>query len=276
MKKSLAAIAVLAAFAGNALAADVTLYGIIDEGLNSYGLVGNLNPLGTSFGSYTAQVNSVMAFALGGRLDNTITYQTPTFAGVTAYAQYSFGSDVATNQVEGESSSNRYYAGGLTYANGGLKLAFAVDSTNYDSINTPNLDDSLTVTLGGSYDFGPAKFYLGGQYFDWARAADFVGAPSDWSGRYLEGFGLTTGVDAPVFGGKAMFALGYLDGEDATDADAFDVKRLVGSVGYTYAFSKRTNVYTVLSYGQDKLEPKDGEDIKPTYTKFVVGLRHSF
>ena len=34
MKKTLAAIAVLGAFAGTALAADVTLYGKIDAGLN--------------------------------------------------------------------------------------------------------------------------------------------------------------------------------------------------------------------------------------------------
>ena len=34
MKKTLAAVAVLGAFAGTALAADVTLYGKIDGGLN--------------------------------------------------------------------------------------------------------------------------------------------------------------------------------------------------------------------------------------------------
>ena len=33
MKKTLAAVAVLGAFAGTAMAADVTLYGVIDEGL---------------------------------------------------------------------------------------------------------------------------------------------------------------------------------------------------------------------------------------------------
>ncbi|MBM6705158.1 porin, partial [Sutterella massiliensis] len=34
MKKSLAALAVLGAFAGSALAADVTLYGLVDYGFN--------------------------------------------------------------------------------------------------------------------------------------------------------------------------------------------------------------------------------------------------
>ena len=36
MKKTLAAVAVLGAFAGSALAADVTLYGRIDTGFNFY------------------------------------------------------------------------------------------------------------------------------------------------------------------------------------------------------------------------------------------------
>ena len=35
MKKTLAAVAVLGAFAGSALAADVQLYGIVDLGFNS-------------------------------------------------------------------------------------------------------------------------------------------------------------------------------------------------------------------------------------------------
>lgn len=34
MKKSLAALAVLGAFAGSAFAADVTLYGLVDYGFN--------------------------------------------------------------------------------------------------------------------------------------------------------------------------------------------------------------------------------------------------
>ena len=34
MKKTLAAVAVLGAFAGSAIAADVTLYGVVDLGLN--------------------------------------------------------------------------------------------------------------------------------------------------------------------------------------------------------------------------------------------------
>lgn len=42
MKKTLAALAVLGAFAGSAAAADVTLYGVVDLGLNyQYSKVGD-------------------------------------------------------------------------------------------------------------------------------------------------------------------------------------------------------------------------------------------
>ena len=123
-------------------------------------------------------------------MDNTIAYQTPKFAGFTVYAQYSMGSSKAAAQdadekwtqtmVENESSTDRYYAIGATYANGPVNLYFAVDSVNYASYfdksgtGTPapetnvtkDVDDSLTVAFGGSYDFSVVKVFAGAQYFD--------------------------------------------------------------------------------------------------------------
>ena len=82
--------------------------------------------------------------------------------------------------VENESSTDRYYAIGATYANGPVNLYFAVDSVNYASYfdksgtGTPapetnvtkDVDDSLTVAFGGSYDFSVVKVFAGAQYFD--------------------------------------------------------------------------------------------------------------
>ena len=48
MKKTLAALAVLGAFAGSAAAADVTLYGVVDLGLNyQYSKVGDADAVNT-------------------------------------------------------------------------------------------------------------------------------------------------------------------------------------------------------------------------------------
>lgn len=396
MKKTVAAVAVLGAFAGSALAADVTLYGVVDAGLvythldqdvqgvdatdkfemksgnqagsrwglkgvedlgngvqvgfilesgfnvddgsfrtadtlfdreaslfvqgsfgkvafgklgsivqgvSSWGKVGSVSAFGTSFGNYAAQAGAI--FATSTVYDNMIAYSTPSFGGVTVYAQYSMGKSQSQSwdadnkkwkptMVENESSTDRYYAIGAEYANGPAKLFFAVDSTNYASwtpvdpsttaepgYSAKDTDDSLTVTLGGNYDFNVAKLYAGVQYFD-EVAGKWIGASANNPGK-VKGWAATVSASAPVAGGNAMLGVGYTDASAAdslTDNGKpdFDLSRWVVSAGYTYNLSKRTNLYGVASYMQDKLEPSaaGAEDVKPTATTVMVGLRHRF
>ena len=396
MKKTVAAVAVLGAFAGSALAADVTLYGVVDAGLvythldqdvqsvdatdkfemksgnqagsrwglkgvedlgngvqvgfilesgfnvddgsfrtantlfdreaslfvqgsfgkvafgklgsivqgvSSWGKVGSVSAFGTSFGNYAAQAGAI--FATSTVYDNMIAYSTPSFGGVTVYAQYSMGKSQSQSwdadnekwkptMVENESSTDRYYAIGAEYANGPAKLFFAVDSTNYASwtpvdpsttaepgYSAKDTDDSLTVTLGGNYDFNVAKLYAGVQYFD-EVAGKWIGASANKPGK-VKGWAATVSASAPVAGGNAMLGVGYTDASAAdsvTDNGEpdFDLSRWVVSAGYTYNLSKRTNLYGVASYMQDKHEPSaaGAEDVKPTATTVMVGLRHRF
>ena len=55
----------------------------------------------------------------GMRLDNMVTYQTPTAAGFTGYLQYSFANDTVEGNDDdsraNERGSNRYFAAGLNY-----------------------------------------------------------------------------------------------------------------------------------------------------------------
>ena len=385
MKKTVAAVAVLGAFAGSALAADVTLYGVVDAGLvythldqddqrvdatdkfemksgnqagsrwglkgvedlgngaqvgfilesgfnvddgsfrtantlfdreaslfvqggfgkvafgklgsivqgtSSWGKVGSVSAFGTSFGNYAAQAGAI--FATSTVYDNMIAYSTPSFGGVTVYAQYSMGkSQSEPTMVENESSTDRYYAIGAEYANGPAKLFFAVDSTNYaswarggnDEYSAKDTDDSLTVTLGGNYDFNVAKLYAGVQYFD-EVAGKWIGAStSTYKPGKVKGWAATVSASAPVAGGNAMLGVGYTDAsaadsvtDNGNSASDFDLSRWVVSAGYTYNLSKRTNLYGVASYMQDKLESSaaDAEDVKPTATTVMVGLRHRF
>lgn len=398
MKKTVAAVAVLGAFAGSALAADVTLYGVVDAGLvythldqdvqgvdatdkfemksgnqagsrwglkgvedlgngvqvgfilesgfkvddgsfrtantlfdreaslfvqggfgkvafgklgsivqgtSSWGKVGSVSAFGTSFGDYAAQAGAI--FATSTVYDNMIAYSTPSFGGVTVYAQYSMGKSQSQSwdadnkkwkptMVENESSTDRYYAIGAEYANGPAKLFFAVDSTNYASwtpvpasnpdeprYSAKDTDDSLTVTLGGNYDFNVAKLYAGVQYFD-EVAGKWIGASANKPGK-VKGWAATVSASAPVAGGNAMLGVGYTDAsaadsvtDNGNSARDFDLSRWVVSAGYTYNLSKRTNLYGVASYMQDKLEPSaaGAEDVKPTATTVMVGLRHRF
>ena len=380
MKKTLAAVAVLGAFAGSALAADVQLYGIVDTGVgynhvdvdglgdgqdidtfqmksgqasgsrwglkgtedlgngltvgfiledgfssdngtdsapmfnresslfieggfgklamgrmgslnngqSSWAKVGMINAFGTSdWGDYSVQVGNVMSTAA--QWDNMVAYQTPDFAGFKVYAQYGMGNTVTDyDSVENESSSDRYYALGATYNNGPFAAYFAVDSINYASWNNADgvgvdVDDSLTVTLGGSYDFEAVKVYLGAQYFDEVKLSNFKGvikAAGVGQSNKVKGYGISLTGDAPVLGGKAMFGIGYTDAESADSEDKsadVELQRYVVSVGYDYPFSKRTDVYAVASYMQDSWEDKvNKEDADPSAYTFYVGLRHRF
>lgn len=117
-----------------------------------------------------------------------IAYETPNFACFKVYAQYGMGNAVEDyGSEENESSSDRFYAIGATYNNGPFAAYLAVDSINYATAsngtapvtNPDSIDDSLTVTLGGSYDFEVVKIYLGGQYFDEMKLSSLGGVMAD-------------------------------------------------------------------------------------------------
>lgn len=378
MKKTLAAVAVLGAFAGSALAADVQLYGIVDEGLayshvdldgaadatdkfsmnsgmqsgsrfgfkgtedlgngltvgfvlengfsadtgadnstffdreaslfieggfgklafgkigsincgtSSWAQIGVLSAFGTSnWGGYSNQIGSTAS--TGGVMDNTIAYQTPNFAGFTVFAQYSMGDDGDQKDFKGsenESSMDRYYAIGAKYANGPLTAYLAVDSINYATFGAfgdPYADDSLTVTLGGNYNFEVAQIFFGAQYFDEVKTFGDLVKNVGFASK-IKGYGLNLSANIPVAGGKIMAGVGYVDAEAAdsvadTSAGNKDneFQRYIVSAGYDYPFSKRTDAYVVASYMQDSVDyGTTTDDRDPSAFTFVVGLRHKF
>lgn len=283
--------------------------GALNSGQSSWSKVGMINAFGTSYGEFTAQASNV--FSLAGQWDNMIAYETPDFAGFKLFTQYGMGS----NDNENESSSNRFYSLGVTYNNSPFAGYFAVDSINYKTAkfskgewpnNGDDIDDSLTVTLGGSYDFDVVKIYLGAQYFDEVRLSS-LGGPICRANDVrdlgisgfdlsindiakLKGYGISLSGDAPLAGGRVMFGLGYVDADAADSLDKalsqniagfrdFEIQRYVVSAGYSYPFSKRTDVYGVASYMQDNEDTsRESETLEqdPSAYSFYVGLRHRF
>ncbi len=271
--------------------------GAITQGTSSWGKVGAVSAFGTSYGPANVANATNVFSAPTSVADNMIAYQTPKFAGFTVYAQYSMGNSktktaTTATQVENKSSTDRYYALGATYANGPANLYFAVDSFNYASYfdvvtsSTPkDVKDSLTVAFGGSYDFSVVKVFAGAQYFDEVGAGTIGGLKATGVGLNdsgkLEGYALQASVSAPLAGGTGYFGVGYLDASEADSvaaADGVDVKYYVASVGYKYDLSKRTNVYSVLSYakGDRDWAAAGEEDTKPSTVGFGIGLRHNF
>lgn len=399
MKKTLAAVAVLGAFAGSALAADVQLYGIVDTGVRylsgdydlngdsfnkfsmesgmasgsrfgfkgtedlgngltvgfilenqfnsddgslkdddhffrreaslflqgnfgkfAMGRMGSINggtsswaqhgvmsAFGTSWGGYAANADNV--FGNSQIWDNMIAYQTPSFAGFKVFAQYGMGNQVTKSYVntdglddettvgtENESSSDRYYAIGASYANGPLNLFLSVDSVNYSSayvtdnkgsIGYKDMDDAWTVRFGGNFDFEVAKIFAGASYFDEAKLSNYSGVSSDsgvgYGSQKIKGWSLGLSTSIPVAGGQVLFGASYMDAEAAdsvTDGmkDA-ELSRWIVSAGYDYPFSKRTDVYAVATYNQDSWEnASKGEngEFDPYVFGVMVGLRHRF
>ena len=250
----------------------------------SYGLLGVASPFSSGWGQ-TIGPKHVMAAGLT-RFDNTVTYVTPDFAGFKVHAQYSFKNTDTTETVaqkEGKSSANRYYGIGATYNAGPLALVGVVDSINYIG-NTVGKgkdhdDDSLSVTLGGSYDFEVVKVYALGQYFDNAVGTSSFDQFKGNGGT--EGWGLSLGVSAPAFGGTARAQMGYMDAEDvrARDVNGKDsFNRYMFAVGYDYNLSKRTTVYTAASYMKDKLDDAtpNTADVKPSAYELFAGMIHRF
>ena len=280
MKKTLAAVAVLGAFAGSALAADVTLYGKVDLGLNythtdvdgvssdnwgmksgqnsgsrfgikgteqiSEGLTvgfqlengfdaddgrfkygnddgerifgrearlfvqtdfgelgfGRMGGLDSGSGSYDifggnagvfgtgwSDIGSDSAIFLGmsSRYDNMITYKSPTFGGVTVYAQASLKQDSSKDGDEASSKADRYYALGATGKWGALSTGLVASMYDYGHTNhyagslvidegeldpdqtikeVTTDDDGYAVGAFVAYDFSVTKVTLGAQYFD--------------------------------------------------------------------------------------------------------------
>lgn len=260
--------------------------GSINNGVSSWAQFGMLSAFGTSW-DYSAQIGT---WAVGaGIWDNMIAYQTPTFAGFTVYAQYGMGS----NNNENESSSDRYYALGAKYANGPLNLYLAVDSINYQTadltagVNADDIDDSLTVTFGGNYDFEVVKLFAGAQYYDEAKISTAFGLldsadynAQTYAGKF-KGWSLGVSASIPAAGGQVLVGAGYMDAEAADSQKAAkddELTRWVVSAGYDYPLSKRTNVYGILTYAQDSLDYTNtaAKDQDPTVFAAMIGLRHKF
>lgn len=282
--------------------------GSINGGVSSWGKYGVISAFGTSWGNYSAQAGN---WAVGaGMWDNMVAYETPSFAGFKVFAQYGMGNTVSDTWTdtakdvdhevswgtENESSSDRYYAIGASYANGPLNLYFAVDSINYSSVSLiktgadagdlsyGDTDDSLTVTLGGNYDFEVVKLFAGAQYFDEIKlsklngAINYGDADQGFAGK-VKGWSLGVSGSIPVAGGNVLVGAAYVDAEAADSIDSGDeMTRWIVSAGYDYPLSKRTNVYGILTYNQDSIDYADNAttDNDPYVFGVMVGLRHKF
>lgn len=261
--------------------------GQLVSGNGTYGLFGSaVSPFSTGWGDVGGH-SQVMGSSFE-RFDNMITYKTPDFGGFTVYAQYSFDNNSLNDKnsteagtqhgSEGKTTVDRYYGIAAQYKAGNLMIVGAVDSMNWaqPEAGEDNLDDSLSVNLAGTYDFGVAKVYAYGQYFQDYKSAGKVIKFENKGG--VDGYGINLGVDVPAFGGTAKAAVAYGDFEQ-THNSAMDMKTYQVTLGYTYNLSKRTFFYTAADYIKADYA-KAYEDANKTAVENVyevnAGLVHKF
>ncbi len=236
----------------------------------------------------------------GTRLDNMVTYQTPTAAGFTGYLQYSFANDTKNGDDDSranERNNNRYFAAGLTYKNGPVSAVVIYDTTMYRHYGTgeytvadnqnPNIGDSRTISVGGSYDFGLVKVTAYGQYVKGARSAwvDGVGLgttiwfddPDNKVANYADadGYNFHLGAQIPVPCGRlyAGAYYGKLEGNDSVSDEATNLNFLLA---HEYDLSKRTIIYSGIGYKQVDYDYANYPSEKETATQVIMGLRHIF
>ena len=256
--------------------------GALSSGLTSTDVVAGFMAFGTGYGDNTSAMGH---FSAGDRtrMDNTVTYQTPRFAGVRVSAQYSFNFN--DQEAAGNERQNKRYAGlGVDYANGPFTAGLVVDTVlnqhgtytvnNVEKVRSYNTEDSLGVTLGAAYDFEVAKvFGIAGYGQNENKMGAYSSIDAD-NKEGVTGYWAQLGVTAPVAGGKVLASVSYSDVEDEIDSN--DTAKAWGvALGYQYSISKRTYAYGFAGYNQSKAD--DGAKTRKTYeTEVGFGLCHNF
>ena len=280
--------------------------GGLDSGCGSLDIFGGYaGVFGTGWGSIGD--DTTIFRGMSSRLDNVVAYQSPTFGGVTLYAQASLKNDSDNAGEEGSSKTDRYYAIGATGSWGALSGALVFSTTDYQrewvngapgedkgEVKNQHRDDMSKVVSGYvAYDFGVVKTTLGAQYFDDVKGYDLgnvefkydngVDDYADIAAKLTQkGYGVMLGASAPLGAGELFASIGYTDFEASIDSSVATVEGdgYQFGIGYQYPLSKRTYLYTAAGYtkishdyqmkGAEKLSLDDET------TEVVAGIVHSF
>lgn len=205
-----------------------------------------VDPFGTGLaGDSTNLMSTVM------RMDNTVKFSTPAWGGFVGEVAYGFG------ETPGDNKSNRQVGAGVGYANGPLVLKLA----HHRAEDALGIDQVRNTLVGGRFDFGMAAASLGvgmNRGLGDAKSRDYM-----------------LGVTVPV--GAGSFLASYIRKDDRTLANS-DANQW--ALGYTYALSKRTNLYT--SFARINNDPGaaytvgNASEAGTGDKAFNIGLRHKF
>ena len=247
-------------------------FGALDSATGSVDMAAGMSAAGTGYGDYIANQGLVMH--TNSRLNNSIAYTSPEFAGIKIAAMASLGDDAKSDPTykidddtvvvtpgkvigkEGSSDVDRYYALGAKGQWGALGAGVIVSTEDFANHTE---DNSMNVTAGVNYDFGVAKVFLAANYYD-------TGVKNE------DAWGTVVSVAAPVAGGSMEVSAGYGVETDVKENKEVDTDKMFVGGFYKYPLSKRTYVYTAAGYYQE--EPDVGD--KNKYVEAMTGICHNF
>ncbi|WP_394781291.1 porin [Undibacterium sp.] len=208
------------------------------------------------------------------RMDNTVKYVSPVMQGFTAELAYGFG------EVAGSTSASRQLGAALAYANGPFNIRLGYHNRNNDTATVGNTENAKNTLLAATYDFSVVKVYFGYGVDKGLNSAPLRNVANPY-GSLLAPVASTDSTDT-LLGVSVPFGLGtflgsYIRKDDKTvknqDADQW-------ALGYRYALSKRTDIYTAYAHINNKrgagytvgssIEAGSGDKA------FQLGIRHSF
>lgn len=219
------------------------------------------------------------------RASNTILYKSPIVSGFSGELAYSLGEQAGSN------SAGRQFGAALAYANGPLHVRLAYNNKNNDTAAVPSAagisrDIGRNTLLAANYNFGVAKAFLAYGIDKGPNSAVLPTTkenPNPFGAvgvlnqprASTDSSDLLVGVAVP-FGASTILA-SYIRKDDKTSLNQ-DANQW--ALGYTYALSKRTSLYS--SYA--RIDNKNGAGytvgnntrVGSGDQAFNLGLRHSF
>jgi predicted porin len=170
--------------------------------------------------------------------DNSISYATPNFSGLTGTVQYAFGNEPGNAGAHKASAQ-------VLYLNGSVGATLVYQYVNFNTqpldlnnpattSTVPGLRNQQVVQVGLSYDFKVVKFF--GQYMQTMNAV----TPTSFTVHTGQ-----LGVSIPVRVGALLASYAR-----STDSGGMQQERNTWSVGYDYPVSSRTDLYVAFMRDQ--------------------------
>ena len=257
------------------------------SGSDQFTRIRPFTPFGVTYGDA-----GLLFYGKGGRVDNAVFYQSPKFAGFTVQATASLRT---SGQEDAEWTNNtKFWGGSVDWKAGNLGLMIGAEQiVNNAQDKSDGEENPTTLYLGAYYDFGFMKLMAGYQRgWNLDRIGCLQSVKIGGKLAQVENFDANfylLGATIPAGKGLVRLSAIYMDGENGRNLSSKNASVQTGAdasywslgAGYTYPFSKRTNIYGVIAHlhGEDAIDKGNNAtngDGDLTRYQIAVGLVHKF